>query len=91
MSEYNYLGEPLFFVGPNGRRNAIVTLFPRYDTIVTLPTVHAFQINAFVEKRKADLVAANLPELTLPEENEMRQSAVPAVIQGDCVHIRPDP
>lgn len=91
MSEIIYLGDPLFSRGPDGKpKSLIATAFPHYDTLVTLPTIHALQIEAFVDARKQQRVAEGA-ELTKEEEKEIRNDAVPLVIDGDFVQIRPDP
>ena len=92
MSEVRIIGDPLFSNGPDGRRiSSILTIFPRYDTIVTIPTIHLLQIEAFIQTMNAERLANGLAELTAEEELEIRNNAVPAVIEGDRIQIRPDP
>lgn len=92
MSSITYLGDPLFARFPDGRlRSRIVTVFPRYDTIVTIPTIHFFQIDAFVESIRAQRLVGGLPPMTVEEEQELRSDAVPVLIDGDFVQIRPTP
>jgi len=92
MSNVNILGAPLFSIGANGRPvSSILTIFPRFDTIVTIPTIHLFQIDAFVKRMNEERLAAGHPPMNLDEEREVRGDAVPAVIEGNRVQIRPHP
>jgi len=88
MCSMTLLGEPLFARRPDGRPvSNIVTVFPRYDALVTLAMPHAFQIEAFLQYQQRQ---GSTP-LTPDEEQEIREDAVAAVIEGDVVQIRPDP
>ena len=50
MSDITIIGEPLFTEDPDGKlKSRIATAFPRFHAIVTLPGIHATQIDAFVE------------------------------------------
>ena len=90
MSAINYFGAPLFAPGPEGKPTwLIATAFPHYDTVVTLRTIHALQIEAFVEAKRQR--PAGAAPMTAEEEREIRKDAVPLVLDGDCVQIRPDP
>ncbi len=86
------LGDPLFSRQPNGRlKSGVLTVFPHFEVIVTDPKPHAFQIEDFLNWLKARRIADNEPPLTPDEEQEAREDAVPAVIEGDCIQLRPDP
>ncbi len=88
MCSLTLLGEQLFARRPDGTPvSNIVTVFPRYDALVTLPTPHAFQIEAFLRWCQQQ----RSTPLTPDEEQEIREDAVAAVIEGETVQIRPDP
>lgn len=92
MSNVHCLGAPLFSKGPDGRPvSSILTIFPRFDAIVTIPTIHLFQINAFVRWTNDQRLAAGLPEMTTEEEQDVRGDAVLAVIEGKRIQIRSNP
>ena len=91
MSSFKTLGDPLFSTGPDGQLlSSILTIFPRFDTFVTIPTIHFFQIEAFVKTMKEERLAQGRPDLTDEEERDIRSDAVPAIIDGDRIQIRPE-
>ena len=91
-SEVTILGEPLFSQDQAGKlKSRIATIFPHHQVLVTLPMVHAFQIDFFVDRLKAQRSAAGLPPLSPEEERDVRSDAVPLSLEGDVIYIRPDP
>lgn len=92
MSDVTILGEPLFAEGPDGKlKSRIATVFPQFHAIVTLPGIHATQINAFVEWLLRQQLPAGLPQTPEEKETAARDDAVALTIQGDTVQIRSDP
>jgi hypothetical protein len=92
MSDVQFLGQPLFSKNPDGSLvSSIVTIFPRFDTIVTIPTIHLFQIDAFIAWVNAQRLKAGKPRLDVEQEQDYRGDAVLAVIVGDRIQIRSDP
>ncbi len=92
MSNVTYLGDPLFSKHPDGKlKSRIVTVFPHFDAIVTLPKPHAFQIGDFVARLNQQRAASGRPPMSAEEEQEVRDDAVACVVEGECVQIRPDP
>lgn len=74
-----------------GRATRIATVFPRANTIVTLPGIHATQRVAFVEAMNAQRKLHGLPPLTEAEEEREWLAAVDLVLEDDLILIRPDP
>src|SRR5437870_10537120 len=86
------LGEDLLARDDAGRpRVRIATVFPRADTIVTLPGIHATQRVAFVDHLNRRRVEQGLAPLNDVEEQREYDRAVDLVLDGDTVLIRPDP
>ena len=86
------LGEELLAHDGNGRpRVRIATVFPRAETIVTLPGTHATQRLAYVDALNQERREKGLPPLTLDEEEQEWLNAVDLVIDDDTILIRPDP
>jgi hypothetical protein len=90
------LGDPLFSRDAAGKlKSRIATVFPHCNAIVTLPGIHAFQINAFVDMLNERFAAMQFPHMTRAEERVIRNDAVALIIEGEAgretVHIRPDP
>jgi len=94
MSNITIIGEPLLATDPNGKlKSRTATVFPHSGSIVTLPIIHAFQIDAFVDSLNRQRAAAGLPQMNQEEERAVRDDAVAVTIGGDAdtVHIRSDP
>ena len=92
MSDITIIGEPLFTEDPGGKlKSRVATVFPRFDAIVTLPGIHATQINAFVEWLIRQELPARFPQTPEDKERAVREDAVALTIEGDTVQIRPDP
>jgi hypothetical protein len=86
------IGEELLARDENGRpRVRIATVFPRSETIVTVPGTHATQRIAYVDALNDERVAAALKPLTGDQEEEEWLQAVDLVIDDDATLIRPDP
>ena len=65
------IGEELLARDEQGRPKVrIATVFPRANTIVTLPGIHATQRFAYVDAVNLDRAAAGLPPLTEDEEED---------------------
>jgi hypothetical protein len=69
----------------------IATVFPRGDTIVTLPGIHATQRVAYVEAVNEQRAAQSLSTLSDDEFENACLCAVDLVLEDDTVLIRPDP
>ena len=92
MSDITIIGEPLFTEDTAGKlKSRIATVFPRFHAIVTLPGIHATQIQAFVERLIGQQLPAGFPQTPEEKERAARDDAVALTIEGDTVHIRPDP
>ena len=92
MCNITIIGEPLFTVDSDGKlKSRIATVFPRFHAIVTLPGIHATQINAFVEWLVQQQLPAGFPQTPEEKERAARDDAVALTIEGDTVQIRPDP
>jgi hypothetical protein len=90
------LGDPLFSRDAEGKlKSRIATAFPHCNAIVTLPGIHAFQTNAFIDWLNQRFLAMGSPPMTRAEERVIRNDAVALIIEGDAGHetvnIRPDP
>lgn len=92
MSTLATLGDPLFSRDPNGKwRSRTLTVFPLYDTVVTVPVPHAFQIEAMIEHLNRRRLSEGDSAMAPDEEQEVRDEAVAGVIEGDDILLRPDP
>ena len=92
MSDVTILGEPLFAKDPAGNlKSRIATVFPRFRAIVTLPGIHATQIDAFVEWLLQQQLPAGFPQTPEEKERAARDDAVALIVERDTVQIRPDP
>ena len=86
------IGEDLSAKDENGRsRVRIATVFPRADTIVTVPGIHATQRIAFIDAQNKARQQRGLAPLSSQEEEREWMTAVDLVIDDDGVLIRPDP
>ena len=62
-----------------------------FRAIVTLPGIHATQINAFVEWLVGQQLPAGFPQTDAEKERAARDDAVALAIEDHTVLIRPDP
>ena len=86
------IGEDLSAKDENGRpRVRIATVFPRADTIVTVPGIHATQRIAYIDHVNKNRRLRELEPLSCAEEEHEWMSAVDLMIDDDAVLIRPDP
>ncbi|HTW95937.1 MAG TPA: hypothetical protein VMD30_14135 [Tepidisphaeraceae bacterium] len=86
------IGDDLLARDERGKlRTKIATVFPRSDTIVTLPGIHASQRVAYTDELNRQRVAAGQPPLTEAEMEEEWSNAVDLVMDDENVLIRPDP
>jgi len=91
-SNVTIIGEPLFTQDAAGKlKSRIATVFPRFHAIVTLPGIHATQINAFGDWLIQQQLPAGFPQTPEEKERAARDDAVALTIDGDTVQIRPDP
>ncbi len=72
-------------------QSRIATIFPRSNTLVTLPGIHATQRMAYVHAVNSDRHAHGLAPLTEEEEMTEWQQSVDLIIDDDALLIRPDP
>jgi hypothetical protein len=92
MSNKIIIGEPLFAKDADGKvKSRIATAFPRFHAIVTLPGIHATQIDAFVEWLVRQQPQGGAAQTAEQIEKAARDDAVALTIEGDTVQIRPDP
>ena len=92
MSDITVIGAPLFAEDPDGKRKSrIATVFPRFRAIVTLPGIHATQIDAFVAWLIGQQLPPEFPQTPAEKEQAARDDAVALTCEGDTVQIRPDP
>ena len=82
---------PLLSRGPALFRKGLGTIFPAWDTLVTVPGIHASQRLAFVEYLNAQRTKAGQPLLTPGEEDEAWAKSVDLFFENDTILIRPDP
>jgi hypothetical protein len=86
------IGEDLLARDGNGRLlTRIATIFPRTQTIVTLPGIHATQRLAYIEWINGIRDQEKQPELTEDQQDEQMMQAVDLVLEEDTILIRPDP
>ena len=86
------LGEPPFSRDPRGKlKSRIGTVFPRDNTLVTLPGIHATQREAYLEFLTQQRRAEGRAPLTEEEESCDWQSAVDLILEDNGILIRPDP
>ena len=86
------IGPHPFECDATGRQKTrIGTAFPFWQTLVTLPGIHATQRLAFVDRLNETHRAAGQPPLTSAEEEEVYARSVDLVFEADQILIRPDP
>jgi hypothetical protein len=86
------IGENLLSRDETGRlRVRIATVFPRSETIVTLPGTHATQRVAYVDTLNTCRAEGGLKPLTEVQEEAEWDKAVDLVLDDDAILIRPDP
>ena len=92
VSGINVIGEPLFSTNAGGKPiSRVVTVFPRFKTIVTAPGTHSCQIETLVRALNRQRSDNGDPPMTRDEEMEVWNDVVPGFTQGYTVQIRPDP
>ena len=86
------IGEDLLAHDEHGRpRVRIATVFPKTETIVTLPGAHATHRIAYVDAINRERAQNGLPPLTCDQEETEWMNAVDLIIDDDAILIRPDP
>jgi hypothetical protein len=86
------IGGDLLARGPDGRLvTRIATVFPRGNTIVTLPGIHATQRIAYSDHLDRQRAVANQPAMSEHEEEKLWMEGVDLVLDEDRILIRPDP
>lgn len=75
----------------NRPRVRIATVFPKTETIVTLPGTHATQRVAYVDALNRERSERGLPVLTNQQEEQEWLGGVDLVLDDDAILIRPDP
>ena len=86
------LGEHPLATHPDGRlRSSIATIFPRSQTLVTIPGIHAMQRIAYIADLNATRRAAGQPALEEEDEMSVWQHSVDLIMDAGCILIRPDP
>src|SRR5665213_2655878 len=87
-----FIGDNIMARDEQGRPRArIATVFPRGDTIVTLPGIHATQRLAYAQDLNDRRVAQGLAPLGDDELEAQCLTGVDLVLEGDNILIRPDP
>jgi hypothetical protein len=77
--------------GQEKLKSYIGTVFPRANTLVTLPGIHATQRLAYVQALNQERQAQGLPPLTEEEEMVVWQQSVDLIMEPEYILIRPDP
>jgi hypothetical protein len=86
------IGDDLLARDQRGRlRTRIATVFPRAQTILTLPGIHATQRLAYIEILNARREREGLALLSEEEENREFAQSVDLIVEDDTILIRPDP
>jgi len=86
------IGADLFAKNDRGDLlSRIATVFPDDNVIVTVPGIHFFQQETYLNLLDQERQAAGLAPLTLQEKDMQRQRAVSLFVDDGCVQIRPDP
>lgn len=92
MSGVRIIGDPLLARDDQGRLyTRIATAFPRLNTIVTIPGVHATQRIAIVDAINLERSQRSEAPLSHGEEENIWMGGVDLVIDDDAVLIRPNP
>ena len=85
------IGPELFAKNAQGRLvSRIATTFPHDNVIVTLPTIHFFQQNAYFDCVDKDRRSNGLAPLTDKEREALREKAVSLFVNDGSVQIRPE-
>lgn len=86
------IGEDLLARDEHNRpRVRIATVFPKTETIVTLPGTHATQRVAYVDALNRERGVQGLPCLSDPQEEQEWFGGVDVVLDDDAILLRPDP
>ncbi len=86
------IGEsPLLSGGPDLFRKGLGTIFPAWNTLVTVAGIHASQRLAFIEHLNARRAEAGQPELTSDEQEALWAQSVDLFFEANALLIRPDP
>ena len=86
------LGEkPLSREGGSRLKTRIATVFPRHETLVTLPGIHATQRLAFLDQLEAEQFQVRGEPLSPSERTAVWASAVDLIVEENSLLIRPDP
>lgn len=92
MSGVRIIGNPLLARDDQGRLHTrIATAFPRLNTVVTVPGVHATQRIAIVDALNLERSQRGEAPLSHGEEEQIWMGGVDLVVDEDAVLIRPDP
>lgn len=75
----------------NRPRVRIATVFPKTETIVTLPGTHATQRVAYVDALNHERAERGLAALSIQQEEQEWLGGVDLVLDDDAILIRPDP
>jgi len=82
---------PLNREGGTRLKSRIATIFPRHQTLVTLPGIHATQRLAFLDCLESEHLAAHGQPLSPMERTAVWASAVDLIVEENSMLIRPDP
>ncbi len=82
---------PVLTGGPALFRKGLGTVFPAWDTLVTVPGIHASQREAFINYLNQQRVQAGQSPMSAEEEEEAWAKGVDLFFEEDVILIRPDP
>ncbi len=86
------IGPDLFAKNDQGRPlSRIATVFPHDNVIVTLPTVHFFQQDAYLDLLDQERQTNGVAPMTAEQREARRKEAVSLFVDDGTVQIRPDP
>jgi hypothetical protein len=86
------IGSHLFAKDDQGQLlSGVATIFPHENVIVTLPTIHFFQQNAYFDLLDRQRQAEGLPPMTDQERDARRKWAVSLFVDEGSIQIRPEP
>ena len=90
--QFHTIGPELFARNDQGVLwSRIATIFPDDNVIVTWPTVHHFQQNAYLDELDQKRQADGLAPMTEEEREALRSRAVSLYLENDSILIRPYP
>jgi hypothetical protein len=91
-STITILGDTPFAKDANGKLKVrIGTVFPKSNTIVTLPGIHATQRQAYLSFLNQQRWRAGREQLSKQEEHAEWNNAVDLIFEDNAILIRPDP